>query len=107
LGFRDVALAAGGVHHFADTAEHDKMSVGLEVAGVAGVQPAVDQRFVACLRIVEIAVDHGTRLDLDLAIVGDADLHARHRFADRMQLDFAVVLRGRQRAALGLAVELL
>jgi hypothetical protein len=71
------------------------------------MQPAVDQRFAARLGIVEIAVDHGAGLNLDLAIVGDADLHARHRLADGVQLDFTVILRGGERTALGLAVELL
>ena len=43
----DVALAALGVARPPDAAQHDEVAVLLEVAGIAGVQPAAGERLLA------------------------------------------------------------
>src|SRR6202022_872807 len=50
---RNVALPGGGPHHFTDTSKHDEFAIGIQIAGVAGVQPAIDDRLVG-LRVTAV-----------------------------------------------------
>ena len=47
------------------------MSVGLEVAGVAGVQPAVFEAFARGLFLLEVAAEDAAGADQDFAGVAD------------------------------------
>ena len=103
---RDVALALRGVHHLRQAAEHDQVAVGLDIAGVAGVQPAVGERLARRLVLLVVAVEDALRAHQDLAAVADPHLDAGERPADRVQPHLVRVLHRVEGAALGLAVEL-
>ena len=82
VGGRDV-LAAGGDDDVLLAAGDLDVAVGVDLADVAGVQPAVDERLAG--RLLGSCSSPGRRSgrDQDLAVLGDLDLAARERLADR------------------------
>ena len=72
-GDDDVLLAAGDLDE----------AVGVDLADVAGVEPAVDDRLPGRLLVLVVALEDVRALDQDLAVVGDLDLAAGEGFADR------------------------
>ena len=85
-----------------------ELPVRLEEPGVAGLDEAVlGQRLPGLGRFVVIADEHARRLELHLAVRGDAQLDVRRGRADRVRAHRAVGLRGDIEKGLGLAVELL
>ena len=85
-----------------------ELAVGLEEAGVAGLDEAVlGQRFARLVRLIEITDEHARRFELHLAVLGDAQLDVRRGRADRVGAHGAVGLGGDVEKRLGLAVELL
>src|SRR6266487_1737039 len=96
--------------------DHPQVAVLVEVADVAGMQPAAAQRLRGRLRRVPVAEHHagGAAADLaalaegDLAVVlvQDADLIARQREPDRAELAPPRRRAGDDRARLGAAVAL-
>ena len=76
-GDDDVLLAAGD----------RQVAVVVELADVAGVQPAVDERLPRRLLVLVVALEDVRAPDQDLAVVGDLDLAARERAADRAELE--------------------
>src|SRR5262249_41979093 len=92
----DVLLATGD----------EQVAVLVDLAEVAGVQPAVDHRLLGRVVVLVIAPEDVRALDQYLAVLGDLDFAARHRPADRTDL---VVLDRRDRGGsrgLGHAVAL-
>ncbi len=88
----------------------------IEVPEVTGVEPAVPQGRSRSVRPVVIAGHHDRPLDQDLAvcmiarpiggIVEDADVHAGHRLADRLEVRIAGPHQGRGARTLGQPVRL-
>ena len=72
----DVLLAAGDL----------EVAVLVELAEVAGVQPAVLDRAERRVVVLVVALEDVRAPDQDLAVVGDPDLDARQRPADRAEL---------------------
>ena len=82
--------------------------LAVEEAGVAGLHVAVRRHRLPGLGVVlEVADEHAGRLELHLAVVGDAEIDVRQRGPDRVGVDLAVRLRGEIEERFGLAVELL
>ena len=82
-GGRDV-LAAGGDDQLLLPVGDLQEAVGVELADVAGVQPAVGvERLAGPLRVLVVAAHHQRAADQHLAVVGDPHLHAGERLADR------------------------
>ena len=101
-------LPVGELAHVLGAVDDLELPVRLEEAGVAGFDEAVlGQRFPGLVRLVVIADEHARRLELHLAVLGDAQLHMRRGRADRVGAHGAVGLRGDIEKSLGLAVELL
>ena len=85
-----------------------ELAVRLEEAGVAGLDETVRRSAPrGLLRLLEIADEHARRLELHLAVRGDAQFDVRRGRADRVGAHRAVGLRGHIEKRLGLAVELL
>src|SRR5271156_2551247 len=103
---RNKAPARARPNNFADASKNHQLSIWLHVSGVAGVQPAVNDRLARRIRIVEITIDRGTGAHQNVAAVVDPHLDAWHRLADAMQRDLAFGLRGGQSCGFGLTVEL-
>ena len=72
---RDV-LAAGGDDDVLLAAGDREIAVFVELADVAGVKPAVDDRLPGGLLVLVVALEDVRALDEDLAVVGDLDLAA-------------------------------
>ena len=83
-GDDDVLLAAGDLDE----------AVGVDLAEVAGVQPAVDDRLAGRLLVLVIALEYVRAPDEDLAVVRDPHLATGKRLADRADPE---VLGGRDR----------
>ena len=82
-------------------------AVGVELALVAGVQPAVvGQRLGGLLGQVVVAVHHARALDQDLVVLADLDLAARERRADGAELVVVGVVDEGAGGGLGQAVAL-
>ena len=82
--------------------------LAVEEAGVAGLHVAVRRHRLLGLGVVlEVADEHAGRLELHLAVVGDADIDVRQRGPDGVGVDLSVRLRGEIEEGFGLAVELL
>ena len=84
VGRREV-LAARGDDDVLLAAGDEEEAVLVERAEVAGVQPAVDDRAEARVVVLVVAAEDVRALDQDLAVVGDLDLAARQRLADRAE----------------------
>ena len=89
-GDDDVLFAAGDLDE----------AVGVDLADVAGVQPAVDDRLAGRLLVLVVPLEDVGALDEDLAVVGDLHLAAGEGFADRADLE--VVGGGDRRRGRGL-----
>ena len=133
---RDEVAAVAVGHHFADVGEELQLVLdvfrreqravleladilgaiddfqmpgfAVEEAGVAGLHVAVRRHRLLGLGVVlEVADEHAGRLELHLAVIGDAEIDVRQRGPDRVGVDLAVGLRGDVEEGFGLAVELL
>ena len=99
-------LAAGGDDDLLLAAGDPQVAVLVELAEVAGVEPAVDDRLGGRGRVVAVPAQTLTPCSEDLAVVRDPDAAAGQRLADRADLDpLRDVDRGR-RGGLGEAVAL-
>src|SRR5262249_59270783 len=78
----------------------------VQLADVAGVEPAVGQRLPGGLGVVPVALEHDGALDQDLAVVGDPDRRAGDRAADRADLERRANVHAGGSARLGEAVAL-
>ena len=92
----EVALPIGDV----------QIPVGIEMADIAGVQPAIGQRARRSLRIVPVALHDIVAGDQDLAVLGDPDLDPVECRPDAVDPDPAGWVAGDDRRRLGLAVAL-
>src|SRR3954454_21788069 len=90
VGGGDV-LAAGGDDDVLFAAGDLDEALGVDLADVAGVEPALDDRLPRRLGVLVVALEYVGALDEDLAVLGDLHLAAREWFADRPDLE---VLRG-------------
>src|SRR3546814_14779740 len=59
----------------------------VEVADIAGMEPALLQNPRRFRVVAPIAVHHQLAPDQDFPVFGDADLHPLHRWADRVHAD--------------------
>ena len=85
-----------------------ELAVGLDVAGVAGLDEAVGgQRLGRLVGLAIVADEHARRFELHLAIPGDAQFDIRRRRPDGVGAHGAVGLRRHVKKRLGLTVELL
>src|SRR5258708_20542684 len=84
---RDIALTGHCPDDFADTSEHNELAVGIKIARVAGMQPAIDDRLVAVAVAAATAVDHRDGAHENFAAVVDPYVNPRHRASNRMKLD--------------------
>ena len=105
VGRREV-LAARGDDDVLLAAGDEEEAVLVERAEVARVQPAVDDRAEARVVVLVVAAEDVRALDQDLAVLGDADLAARQRVADRAQPVVVDGLRRGHRGGLGHPVAL-
>ena len=91
-GDDDVLLAAGDLEE----------AVVVELADVAGVQPAVDQRVGGRLGVLPVLPEDIGPPHQDLVVVlGDPDLDARQRLADRAELEVVERADGADAGGLG------
>src|SRR5207248_3087011 len=83
------------------------IALGVEMADIAGMQPAVDQGPRGLLRRAPIALHDVVAGDQDLAILGDPDLDPVDRRPDRVDLDAVgrVAADDRRRLALAIALQ--
>src|SRR5713226_3487307 len=93
--------------HVLDAIDDDELSIGIEEAGIAGMEPPIAQRRGRLLRALVIAREEALGADEHLAPIGELDVDAGQRRAHGLQLDSTVPVQGGRRAALGGAVELL
>ena len=105
VGRADV-LAAGGDDQLLLAVDDPEVAVVVELADVAGVQPAVVvERLGGLLRLVEVAEEDVAAPADHLAVLGERHLDAGHRRADRARLHL-VGRPGHRAGALGHAVDL-
>src|SRR5229473_1801077 len=93
--------------HVLDAIDDDELSIGIEEAGIAGMEPPTAQRRGRLLRALVVAREEALGADEHLAPIGELDVDAGQRRAHGLQLDSTVPVQGGRRAALGGAVELL
>ena len=85
----------------------DDPALGVEMADVAGVQPAVVEHPRGFLRVTPIAVHDVLALDHDLAVLGDGDHGVHQRRADGFHADARLgPVAADHRPGLGLAIAL-
>ncbi len=87
----------------------DVQKVALELADVARVEPAVDQRFCGRLGVLVVPHEHVPPLHDDLAIVRDLHLNSRERDPHRTEPSFPRLgeVEGRRPCVFRLAVDLM
>ena len=84
------------------------MAVGIDVAGIAGMEPSLGILHLhRRLRILVVLLEEARRADQQLALRCELELDAGHRRADRVGLHLVVGLDADEHAGLGRAVELL
>ena len=83
-----------------------RIPLRVELADVAGLEPAVDDRLGGRLGVLEVAGEHQRTAEQDLAVVGDPAFHRRHRPADGAQPDRALAVGVGHHRRLGHAVGL-
>src|SRR5690606_26017926 len=103
---RGHVLAAGGLDQLLLAVGDGEAAFLVQLADVAGVEPAVLQRLRRLLGQVVVAAHDAAPADEDLAVVGDADLRARQRLADRAELHVRRAVEEAARRGLGEAVAL-
>src|SRR5215468_1245741 len=82
--------------------------LGIDEAGIAGVHPSVGSLGLrSLLRVLVVTQEHAGRLEQHFAALGDLDVDADVRLADRIGINFAIRLGGDVDGGLGLPVELL
>ncbi|KAG1444629.1 hypothetical protein G6F57_017771 [Rhizopus arrhizus] len=75
--------AVGQLAHVFGAVDDLQLAVGVQVAGVAGMEPPVGAAcFGRRVRIAVVLLEEARTLDEDLAVVRHPDLHAGHRRAD-------------------------
>ena len=84
---RGDVLAAGGDDDVLLAAGDLEEAVGVDLADVAGVEPAVDERLAGRLVVLVVALEDVRPAHQDLAVVGDLHLAAGERLADRAELE--------------------
>src|SRR4051812_15336277 len=85
-----------------------EIAVGVDLADVAGIEPAVAQRLGGLLRPVAIALHDLRPARADFAELDDLDLGLRHRDADRARLGNTICrIEGEHRTGFGLPITLI
>ena len=85
VGRREVLAARGDDDVLLAAGDRDE-AVGVDRAEVAGVQPAVVDRAERRVVVLVVAAEDVRAADQQLAVVGDLDLDAGQRLADRAEL---------------------
>ena len=94
--------------HVLDPIDDLYVPVGVEIAGVAGMEPALGV-FGLCSRlgILVVLLEEARRADEKFPLRRELELHARHRWADGVGFHLPVRLDAHEHGSLGRAVELL
>ena len=103
---RGDVLAAAGLEHFLLAVGDAQVAAGVDLADVAGVQPAVLERFAGHLLVLVIAHHHVGPAGEDFTVFGNADLDVVERNADGADVHLVGVqlVAGQDRSGFGHAV---
>ncbi len=94
-------------HHVLGPVDDDQVTILIEVARVAGAQPAIVQGLRGGLRVAVVAFHHGWGAHQDFAALIDFDLRLRDGGSDGLEFDIAIPVQHCDPVDLGLSVDLL